>query len=1188
MIGMVFPGKNRAGFLKRYFFLFLAALFFLLPSFSFGVENLLLTSANVRFQGTAAGDVAGRMVAGRTDLNGDDIPDLIISSPRAPGGNIEGKVYLWFGADLSSGNVVLENADTIIGSSGAFLELGKVLAAGGDINGDGFDDLAIGSFLLAASDTRVRIFLGNSTFPASLAVGDADFYYTNSEFNRDTELPRFFSLGGDVNGDGYDDILLGADFDDGLQVDSGQAFLHYGRADFSGFSTINLDSSPPVDVVFRGTQNGGHAGYNVSIIPDINGDGLDDILIGAVDDSSNPIAAGEQRAYLIYGEKDGLFSGLSGQFFDLSQADAILSGNGDDGFGEQVTGLGDIDGDGYGDFAIGAPLYNSDAGAVYIYYGGSGFPYSGTLSDSGYAAIFTGSSASAMAGYHAVAPAGDVNGDGLQDTIIGEYKRTGQTGKAYVVFGNASRWTGQISLDTSDLIITGHQTTSQTGYSVSSAGDVDSDGIDEFLIGAPGSDTPSLNAGIAGLFQYAVNVTPDVIGGSPSMEVEDLGGNGISSAKNLAFIRVRLTGTDMAAGTRNVAVVEASSGTITSNARFRLIETGVNSGIFEGIVQVVKFRSKDAVKQVGAGVGDTITFQAVDNPALQATVTVENTPPSADSVTATQEGLGSETRVRIDYTVYDGDWDPVTFASPGQVQFCEAAGSICSGPWQDATVTGDISGLRSSPFGVDHHSDFEPLYWDMVADVGVTDSGYLIRIRPNDGTDDALFYATSNVVFVDNTPPAMPVIGQLPTKHAFNITVTGNAEANSMVFIYVADASLSTVQLAATGNADSMGHFSIFPVTVSSTLDRLQAVAEDPVGNRSVTSNTVTVSFGPLTRTFSDSGLTVELSLPFGAVTSDAEILFSRKTPASLQSENGNPPQFYDYITGFDLNVDNGLSVTSLSGNATVNVTLANAFPDGQFVTVNFRDTASIPPTWSVSGITLGPVTPSTIVWNSDRLGRFSISEVTDTTPPLIGNLMIDGQPVVTGNFYSSAPLLSFLLTDNEGGISSWSMEVRDDQNAIVGQSSQSGLGGVAQTTAELDITLPGEGVYTASVTVFQNGLFSSSASQSFTVEDEFVFSVIAAPNPFNPATDSSGLVVAYNLSQPADEVVFHLANLRRDIIWTFQADTDERAAGYHRVQWNGRDTFGSTVPNGLYYLYCIAKGQDQTIKKKVKILVLQ
>ena len=205
--------------------------------------------------------------------------------------------------------------------------------------------------------------------------------------------------------------------------------------------------------------------------------GIADVIVGAwLNDAGSPNAG---RAYVYYG----------GPGAD-SVADLTLTGAAaNDSFGAAVSGAGDVNGDGHADVIVGA-IYNDaggfDAGRAYVYYGGSGADAVADLT-------LTGAATGDYFGLR-LSKAGDVNGDGYADVIVGAYSNDAggaNAGRAYVYYG------GPGADAVADLTLTGAVANDQFGVSVSGAGDVDGNGFADVIVGASGNDAGGTNAGSA-------------------------------------------------------------------------------------------------------------------------------------------------------------------------------------------------------------------------------------------------------------------------------------------------------------------------------------------------------------------------------------------------------------------------------------------------------------------------------------------------------------------------------------------------------------------------------------------------------------------------------------------------------------------------------------------------------------------
>ena len=424
-----------------------------------------------RASGEASGDLLGRSVSGAGDVNGDGHADVILGAPENDAGAFEaGRAYVYFGGP--SADLIPDLTLTGQATEDSF---GATVSGAGDVNGDGFADVIVGAYQAPGGlgSGRAYVYYGG---PSADAVADLTL---SGETDFD-DFGRTVSGAGDVNGDGYADMIVGAPFNDAGGSQAGRAYVYYGGPSVDSVADLTLTGEAIEDFF----------GFSVSGAGDVNGDGYADVIVGAYQNDAGGSDAG--RAYVYFG----------GPSAD-TVADLTLTGEtADDRFGESVSGAGDLNGDGFADVVVGAwrnDVGGSDAGRAYIYYGGPSADATPDLT-------LTGDATTDRFG-RSVSDAGDVNGDGHADVIVGaSHNDAGgsDTGRAYVYYGGPS------ADAVADLTLTGEAANDQFGFSVSGAGDVNGDGRSDVIVGAERNDAGGSDSGAAYLYQ---NTAP---GPSPS------------------------------------------------------------------------------------------------------------------------------------------------------------------------------------------------------------------------------------------------------------------------------------------------------------------------------------------------------------------------------------------------------------------------------------------------------------------------------------------------------------------------------------------------------------------------------------------------------------------------------------------------------------------------------------------------
>ncbi len=443
-----------------------------------GGESHINSIPSLEMTSGQTGACLGISVSGAGDVNGDDYPDAIVGAPfYSNGQSHEGRAFVFNiggGATSISWIGEINQADARFGTS---------VSGAGDVNGDGYSDVIVGAPGYDGNRGGVFVYLGGPdgvTSPGPLPDWTVQSSQTNSYFGYSV------CTAGDVNGDGYSDVIVGAPLYDHGQNNEGRAFVYHGSS--SGLSDLPdwIEEFGQADAFF---------GYSVSTAGDVNGDGFSDVIMGAYQYDGGQTNEGASFVY------NGGPSGLSASHDWVAESDQDEAW-----FGYSVAGAGDVNGDGYSDVIVGARNYDgaeTDGGGAFVYHGDS----LGLSTSYDWAEEF--SQEYACFGY-SVSTAGDVNGDGYSDVIVGAFAYNNEQvaeGGAFVYHGGSS------GLSTShDWSAESDQMGAFFGASVSSAGDVNGDGYSDVIVGAPWYDDVESNEG--GAFVYhggggGLSVSPD-------------------------------------------------------------------------------------------------------------------------------------------------------------------------------------------------------------------------------------------------------------------------------------------------------------------------------------------------------------------------------------------------------------------------------------------------------------------------------------------------------------------------------------------------------------------------------------------------------------------------------------------------------------------------------------------------------
>jgi uncharacterized repeat protein (TIGR01451 family) len=428
-----------------------------------GSSTGLSATADWMVESNQANAALGRSVSAAGDVNGDGYGDVIVGASLYDNGqNDEGSAFVYHGSGSGLSATAAWKAECDL--AGAWF--GYSVATAGDVDGDGYGDVIIGANYYENIEYReggAFVYHGSSTGLSTTSDWSAESDVATAQFG------RALSTAGDVNGDGYADVIIGASGYDNIEANEGRAYVYHGSA--SG-----LLASPAWTV--ESDQVGAMLGHGVGTAGDVNGDGYADVVVGAPD--YDCVETGEGRAWVYQGSSDG-----------LSSTAAWEDGGGQEGarFGTRAFTAGDVNGDGYADVIVAAIRYDNgeaDEGRTFVYHGSAG----GLASVAGW----TEEGDQMDAGFGgAVATAGDVNGDGLSDVIVGSWgfdNGEADEGRVLVYHGTPSglglvpSWTAE-----------GDHAGANLGSSVGTAGDVNDDGYADVIVGASGYSNGETNEG---------------------------------------------------------------------------------------------------------------------------------------------------------------------------------------------------------------------------------------------------------------------------------------------------------------------------------------------------------------------------------------------------------------------------------------------------------------------------------------------------------------------------------------------------------------------------------------------------------------------------------------------------------------------------------------------------------------------
>ena len=551
-------------------------------------------SDGFRVNGLATSDSLGRVVNVAGDINDDGFADVLVGAPSDDTG-ANGAAFLINGA---SSFLATFNLSSLAGLNGARFngesanaDTGLSVSGIGDINGDNIPDLFIGDpDSGSAGDTSVIFGASNFTSPDTLDSGllDGSAGFSLDGVSSNYDIGQSLSAG-DFNGDGFDEIFVGDPKTEAFSPKPGSSYVIFGKTSPFGLSVDLSFLSSSVGFELTGPSDEDRSGFSVSSAGDINGDGFEELLIGAPRDDPNGTSSGSVS--LVFGNNStnttvalsSLSASLGTQFRGAAAGNET---------GLSVAGIGDFNGDGFDDIIIGADKAASggtNRGQASVIFGrdtsSNSFGTSNTLDSN----FLNGTNGFGIKGLNdngylgrSVSSAGDVNGDGFDDLIIGapglgSSSPGNQNGYAVIVFGGRNVGSsGEFDLstlnNTNGFRLAGLNSFDYTGNSVSGGDDINGDGFDDVIIGAKGNDTGGNNAGTA-FIVFGANFS-----GSVTAQGSSAANTINGSSANDVFIGG--LGNDILVGGGGVDVLRGGAGDDTlviSDTNFRKIDGGTES-----------------------------------------------------------------------------------------------------------------------------------------------------------------------------------------------------------------------------------------------------------------------------------------------------------------------------------------------------------------------------------------------------------------------------------------------------------------------------------------------------------------------------------------------------------------------------------------------------------------------------------
>ncbi len=702
----------------------------------------------------AADDYFGYTVSGAGDVDNDGYDDVIIGAPQSDdNGNRSGSAYVYLGgpAGLDRGSELeLQPSDAAVDDY-----FGRSVSGAGDVNGDGFDDVIVGAIMQINNPPpgKAYVYLGG---PGGIDPASEVKLTASDELGYDWYASAVSSAG-DLNDDGYDDVIVGAHRSTDNGLGSGSAYVYFGSA--SG-----VDIATEFKVIASDVSTDNWFGYSVAAAGDVDNDGYGDLIVGAPDVYSGEPGA----AYVFLGSAGGIDMASETKIAPASQSLG-------DRFGFSVASAGDVNDDGFFDVIIGAPRmrFGLEYGAVYIFSGSGG----GVDVATELRLRASDNDASDYFGF-SVAGIGDANGDGYDDVVgASPEQHLGffyDVGAAYVYSGSA---VGINPATEEKLLAADGYSDAQFGFSVAGAGDVNGDGLTDILIGAPYSVS---DYGSAYVFSRAPTF-------SPLIPVDDLAISDMGPPDDPDW-------------EVNSAPVIAAGG---SSGKFLVVWNGADDLIS------ADDNDNQVYGQFLNGLGDEVGANDfwIGDIGLNADLSIRNTYHASVAYNATDE---------VFVVVFRGFMES-SYTEIWAVTLDELTGAVVEGPVQ---VT-DSNGVGASVFGPD-------VVWNE------TDNDYLVSYK-SDGTIDGDWQAFSqrlDASLTEQGPDDQQVTFSQPYGPVDDLAASWSPQNNRHLVVWSERPAANLYNIWGQSiNADGTVFGAPFQISAMTYYGRSPAVAFDDVNN---------------------------------------------------------------------------------------------------------------------------------------------------------------------------------------------------------------------------------------------------------------------------------------------------------------------------------------------------------------------